>query len=622
MRPAIIGSVPKEIWDACRKRVFMFSYSKQRQETPSHETQSTVDQPAPRSRQIYPLSPPASMQAPRIPPEGSGRKLPSDIGREFRRRSGHDVSDVRVHLDHEPLKVGALAYARGSHLHFVPDRYEPQNERGRELIRHELRHVVQQREGLARRGSQLINDSPQLERDADRISATPASQGRARSARPVPVAQAPIQRVVLNHRGEAYSDQDLKASPWYARLSLAERSMVDRMHGSPERFDQQAVHHRLSLPHKPSWQNLHAVNQYPETGQKLQAYRREREYGGANVSEDVLSPQEAKRAAYRSKLLKLLNDSQDAIAKRGAESSDSDTEVGDHVEAQEKRRQVKAEYLAGLAGTFFPLTDDELKFAGRLRDHRLRDNQAFQAQGDAHRSVYASDTRRELAQVGQRMRHTSMEHNPYLRRSFHAAISPQQIRAGGSQAYNSSQGSIRAKLKDVLAADHKKMNWQRSDFPDDRTWAAVQFMMREGISNSSSVDSYASRVRSGQATAGSSTRTAFHHLAWKEADPDFARHALNPANLIAMNDQRELLNPTKHAAAAAAGTLPVPGDHDIFGHQAQGYRSDQQNVFAHAKGGGQFKDIDLEATAEIADQVMRPRLRKRDLYGVPRASWK
>jgi Domain of unknown function (DUF4157) len=61
---------------------------------------------------------------------------------------GHDFSQVRVHTDKRASEsaraVNALAYAVGRDVVFEEGQYSPHNSAGREIIAHELAHVVQQ----------------------------------------------------------------------------------------------------------------------------------------------------------------------------------------------------------------------------------------------------------------------------------------------------------------------------------------------------------------------------------------------------------------------------------------------------------------------------------------------
>jgi len=63
-------------------------------------------------------------------------------------RFGHDFGGVRVHTDARASAsaraVNALAYTVGNSIVFAQDRYRPENLNGRQLLAHELTHVVQQ----------------------------------------------------------------------------------------------------------------------------------------------------------------------------------------------------------------------------------------------------------------------------------------------------------------------------------------------------------------------------------------------------------------------------------------------------------------------------------------------
>lgn len=92
---------------------------------------------------------------------------------------GRDFSQVRVHSDavagESARAAGSAAYARGTDIVFAPGRYSPGTTAGRELLAHELAHVVQQ--GQAGGGP----PGPAHEAEADRAAAAAVS-GRAAPA--------------------------------------------------------------------------------------------------------------------------------------------------------------------------------------------------------------------------------------------------------------------------------------------------------------------------------------------------------------------------------------------------------------------------------------------------------
>ncbi|HTJ44103.1 MAG TPA: DUF4157 domain-containing protein [Kofleriaceae bacterium] len=122
--------------------------------------------------------------APLAPASGAGAPLDGGTRGMMERSFGADFSGVRVHQDGAADSLGASAYARGDNLHFGAGKYDPASQGGRELIGHELSHVVQQREGRAAtpqgKGGSILTDAS-LEREADHQGALAAQGLPARS---------------------------------------------------------------------------------------------------------------------------------------------------------------------------------------------------------------------------------------------------------------------------------------------------------------------------------------------------------------------------------------------------------------------------------------------------------
>jgi len=98
--------------------------------------------------------------------------LPDHVKDRVESSFNTDFSDVRVHADSgKATQVGALAYTQGSDIHFAPGQFSPDSGSGRQLLGHELTHVVQQRQGRVRPTTEVngmpVNDSAALEREAD-----------------------------------------------------------------------------------------------------------------------------------------------------------------------------------------------------------------------------------------------------------------------------------------------------------------------------------------------------------------------------------------------------------------------------------------------------------------------
>ena len=103
-------------------------------------------------------------------PSGAGKPMPDKVRTKMESSFGQDLSGVRIHQGPEASSIGAVAYTRGSNIHFAPGAYNPNSSSGQKLLGHELTHVVQQRAGRVRApaGSKIpINSDAGLEREAD-----------------------------------------------------------------------------------------------------------------------------------------------------------------------------------------------------------------------------------------------------------------------------------------------------------------------------------------------------------------------------------------------------------------------------------------------------------------------
>jgi hypothetical protein len=103
--------------------------------------------------------------------------LPLDHAtREFMEpRFGHDFSDVRVHGDDRASQsaegLNARAYAVGRDIVFAPGQYAPGTSEGRQLLAHELTHVVQQNgRQTDARNLQVGDSNSSAELEAERIA--------------------------------------------------------------------------------------------------------------------------------------------------------------------------------------------------------------------------------------------------------------------------------------------------------------------------------------------------------------------------------------------------------------------------------------------------------------------
>ena len=104
---------------------------------------------------------------------GGGRPLPDAVRGHMEAALGADFSAVRVHVGPQAERIGAVAFTLGHEIYFAPGRFQPDTAHGRQLLGHELAHVVQQRQGRVRNpsgpGLAVVQDRA-LEAEADRLA--------------------------------------------------------------------------------------------------------------------------------------------------------------------------------------------------------------------------------------------------------------------------------------------------------------------------------------------------------------------------------------------------------------------------------------------------------------------
>src|SRR5215204_242551 len=143
-----------------------------------------------------------SISAPSVVSEvvrSPGFPLSDETRTYFETRLGHDFSRVRVHTGPRAADsaraVYANAYTVGTNIVFAPGQYSPTTAHGRQLLAHELTHVVQQRslpaaEIQPNAGLSLSDPSDASEQEAEQIAREVVSEQQ-----PVRVASQPLEAV-------------------------------------------------------------------------------------------------------------------------------------------------------------------------------------------------------------------------------------------------------------------------------------------------------------------------------------------------------------------------------------------------------------------------------------------
>lgn len=80
--------------------------------------------------------------------KGTGQNLSENVRNEMSSKIGADFSQVKIHTDHQAIKMsrelGAKAFTHGSDIYFNEGQYNPTSRDGKHLLAHELTHTVQQ----------------------------------------------------------------------------------------------------------------------------------------------------------------------------------------------------------------------------------------------------------------------------------------------------------------------------------------------------------------------------------------------------------------------------------------------------------------------------------------------
>ena len=117
---------------------------------PSLQRPSKTDQligPTPRdAATVIDASPPRLPAPTHTPTTDAGRPLPAGIRDQMEQRLGANLGEVSLHTDREAARQATLqaarAYTVGRHVYFGPGFLVPDRPTGRELLAHELAHLV------------------------------------------------------------------------------------------------------------------------------------------------------------------------------------------------------------------------------------------------------------------------------------------------------------------------------------------------------------------------------------------------------------------------------------------------------------------------------------------------
>lgn len=95
--------------------------------------------------------------------------IPRAIAQEFEQKTGYSSANIRVSESDMPDLFGAKAATQGNEIHFPRGQYHPETAEGRRILKHEMRHTIQQtRNEVAANVDGVVNNEKGKEAEADR----------------------------------------------------------------------------------------------------------------------------------------------------------------------------------------------------------------------------------------------------------------------------------------------------------------------------------------------------------------------------------------------------------------------------------------------------------------------
>jgi hypothetical protein len=354
-----------------------------------------------RTQLAAPIAVPIAQRGVALP---GGSNLPADVLAQMQRAFGVSFADVRVHTDEraaqETARRGARAVTQGKDVLFAPGAYAPNTHEGRELLAHELAHVVQQQgaAGAAPAGhAALEHDAQRAARaamsDAQADVGLAAAPGAAQCApeeegeiKKIPDPAAGKIRVVRVRKDGTIIQGLAEITPSDGNTKQAERVDVDRKADG---------HYEVAIPEE--WQGTHnpAANVRVEKSQQME------------FLEDDLIVSDNPEDKYNTdpEVRRYLWDTQPSIAIYFEQDTPGNRLSLDAVrqtpefKAWRKHQVVKAQRAA-----FKQQTERENEYYRRLLDPTgemgITGEQAREIAEDAHGPADATDWERQRQQAG------------------------------------------------------------------------------------------------------------------------------------------------------------------------------------------------------------------------------
>jgi len=210
-----------------------------------------------------------------VSPPGQGTPLPAAVRHQMESFFAADFSGVRIHVGVQPAAIGALAFTIGQDIHFAPGQYDPNTSHGKQLLGHELAHVLQQRAGRVRNpfgsGVAVVQD-PAMEAEAERLGLRAAASPVQAKAAPHTRLAPPNGAASPQHSSRLIVNDYESPGPGQARktefLSSLRKSVVQNADNVLSKIGQTSA----DCPYIPYWFNLYNQKSPAHIERALQRY--------------------------------------------------------------------------------------------------------------------------------------------------------------------------------------------------------------------------------------------------------------------------------------------------------------------------------------------------------------
>ena len=171
---------------------------------------------------------------------GKGIPLPPTVLAEMENKFGQELSAVTVHNDTEAAELSkelnARAFTVGNDIYFAPGEFAPETEAGRELLAHELTHIVQQNDSINRKIYRTVDPADNGQPHTGDAAAAAAYQNLVTVDIPAPKAQhaamyrdwASANRL-KRPRGRRVARNTAQISNWMSSIQVTETNVRNKL---------------------------------------------------------------------------------------------------------------------------------------------------------------------------------------------------------------------------------------------------------------------------------------------------------------------------------------------------------------------------------------------------------